>query len=247
MAIGFSLVPVPASLDIRGWGEMHPLNGPAWTLFFEYIGNILYAVILRKLSNKILAILVFLAGCALIHLAVTSTNGDIIGGWSLEWAQLRIGFTRFLYPFLAGLLLSRIFRPRYIKNAFIGCSLLIIFILAFPRPGGTDQLWQNGLYDSLSIIIVFPLIVYMGASGQVNGKRSQVLCKFLGDISYPIYIVHYPLIYIFSAWVVDNKISLQHGWPMGLALLCGAVILAYASFRLYDLPVRKWLSKKMMS
>jgi peptidoglycan/LPS O-acetylase OafA/YrhL len=246
MLIGFTLIPVPSSLDIRGWGEMHPLNGPAWTLFFEYIGNLLYALVLRKLSNKILAVLVFVAACALVHMAVTSPNGDVIGGWSIEPAQLRIGFTRFLYPFLAGLLLSRIIRPGFIKNSFIYCSMFIILILSFPRIGGTTHLWLNGLYDSLSIIILFPLIVYMGASGQVKGKNSQALCQFLGNISYPIYIVHYPLIYIFSAWVVDNKITLSHAWPMGLGLLSGAIILAYASFKLYDLPLRKWLSQKFM-
>ena len=26
--------------EVRGNGEMFPLNGPAWSLFFEYIGNI---------------------------------------------------------------------------------------------------------------------------------------------------------------------------------------------------------------
>ena len=40
MFVGFTLLPLPTSMDIRGWGEMHPLNGPAWTLFFEYVGNI---------------------------------------------------------------------------------------------------------------------------------------------------------------------------------------------------------------
>lgn len=246
MLIGFTVLPVPSSLDIRGWGEMHPLNGPAWTLFFEYIGNLLYALVLRRLSNKVLAALVVVAGCALVHMAVTSPNGDVIGGWSLEPAQLRIGFTRFLYPFLAGLLLSRIIRPGRIRNSFIYCSLFIILILAFPRIGGATHLWQNGLYDSLSIIFLFPLIVYMGVSGQVKGKYSVAVCQFLGNISYPIYIVHYPLIYIFSAWVVDNNITLQHAWPMGLVLLSGAIVLAYACFKLYDVPVRKWLSQKFM-
>lgn len=33
-----------ARYEVRGNGEMFPLNGPNWSLFFEYIGNILYAV-----------------------------------------------------------------------------------------------------------------------------------------------------------------------------------------------------------
>lgn len=48
--------------EVRGNGEMFPLNGPCWSLFFEYIGNILYALFIRRLSNKALAVLVVLLG-----------------------------------------------------------------------------------------------------------------------------------------------------------------------------------------
>jgi hypothetical protein len=47
-------------------------------LFYEYIANILYALFVRKFSKNGSTILVFLSGCALVHLAVTSPNGDII-------------------------------------------------------------------------------------------------------------------------------------------------------------------------
>ena len=246
MLIGFTLIPVPTSLDIRGWQEMHPLNGPGWSLFFEYIANILYAVFVRKFSNTALSILVFLAGCALIHLALTSANGDIIGGWSIEPEQLHVGFARLMYPFFAGLLLSRIGKIKKIDHAFLLCSVLFVIFFAIPRIGGTANLWMNGLYDSLTVIIIFPSIVYLGAGGEVKGKYAAKLCKFLGDISYPIYITHYPLIYMYTAWVSDNKIPLQKAWPVGLLLILSAIGIAYACLKLYDEPVRKWLGKKFL-
>ena len=46
-----------AGYDVRGNGEMYSLNGPSWSLFFEYIGNILYALFIRRLNNKALAVL----------------------------------------------------------------------------------------------------------------------------------------------------------------------------------------------
>jgi peptidoglycan/LPS O-acetylase OafA/YrhL len=248
MLIGFTLIPVPTSMDIRGWTEMYPLNGPAWSLFFEYIANILYALFIRKFSKTALSILVFLAGCALIHLAVTSPNGDVIGGWSLESAQLRIGLTRLMYPFFSGLLLSRICKPGRIKNAFLWCSVMVIVVFSIPRIGGSEHLWLNGLYDSLSIIFIFPFIVFVGASGEITGKFASKVSKFLGDISYPIYIIHYPLIYIFTAWVYDNKVpSINAAWPAALLLLFSAIAIAYGSLKLYDIPVRKWLAKRFLN
>lgn len=247
MLVGFTMLPLPPSMDIRGWQEMHPLNGPAWSLFFEYIVNILYGLFIRRFSQTALSMLVFLAGCMLIHFAVTNPNGDIAGGWSLEPVQLYTGFTRVMYPFFAGLLLFRMSRLGSVKNAFLWCSLLLLAVLAMPRIGGSEHFWMNGLYDSLSIIIIFPIIVWMGASGKVTGRVGRRICKFFGDISYPIYITHYPLIYIYTAWVANDKIPLSEGWPWGLFVFAASIGVAYACLKLYDEPVRAWLRKKSMA
>jgi peptidoglycan/LPS O-acetylase OafA/YrhL len=246
MIIGATLLPVPLSMDIRGWHEMHPLNGPGWSLFYEYVANIFYALFVRKFSKTALSILVFLSACALIHLAVTSPNGDVIGGWAIEPDQIHVGLARLMYPFFAGLLLSRIAKPTKIKHAFLICSIMIVVVLSIPRIGGASHLWMNGLYDSLCIIFIFPLIVYIGASGTINGKYVSKISKFLGDISYPIYITHYPLIYLYTAWVFANKMPLSKAWPMALLVLFSAIVIAYACLKLYDEPLRKWLSKKLI-
>lgn len=245
MVIGMTLIPVGKSMDVRGWEEMHPLNGPAWSLFFEYIANILYALVFRHLSTKILSILVAIAGIALTHLAIS--RGDVIGGWSIDSLQLQIGFTRLLFPFLAGLLLSRVVKPGTIRNAFVWSSLILIVVLSIPRLGGTDHQWINGLYVAFSIIVVFPLVVYLGASGTLKGKKSQAIGKFFGDISYPLYITHYPLNLLFMAWVDKNQVSLTEALPMAFGVLIASVALAYGSFRLFDLPLRNWLSSKFLT
>ncbi len=245
MLIGFTLIPIPISMDIRGWQEMHPLDGPGWSLFFEYIANILYALFIRKFSRFALSVLVILAGAALIQYAVTCESGDLTGGWSLDALQLRIGFTRMMYPFFAGLLLSRTAKFTRIRHSFIWCSLLLLVIFSVPRIGGPDHFWANGLYESLTVLLVFPLIVYMGAGGEAMGKTASRVCKFFGDISYPIYITHYPLIYIYTGWVSDHRgVTLAGALPYALATFSGAVIIAYACLKLYDEPVRRWLQKR---
>ena len=246
MVIGFTLLPIPPSLEIRGWGEMHPLDGPAWSLFFEYIGNILYALFFRKFSNTVLTIFVLIFAGMLINLTVFGPKGDVIGGWSLDLEQMNIGFTRLLYPFFAGVLLSRLGKLIHIKGAFWVCSILILVIFSIPRIGDENSLWMNGLYESFSIIVLFPLLVAIGAGGEIKNPLSLKICKVLGDISYPIYIIHYPLIYWYMAWVIDNKVTLKEGYPLGIGVLVASIVIALLCLKFYDEPVRNRLTNKFL-
>ena len=247
MLVGFTLLPLPTSVDIRGWEEMHPLNGPAWSLFFEYIGNILYATGLRKLSNTALMVLVLLAAGYLIEVAIFNGRGDVIGGWSLNPQQLHIGFARLLFPFLAGIWLMRSGTRIPMRGAFVVSSVLLIGVLSAPRFGGHEHLWVNGLYEALCVIIVFPVIVAIGAGEKRLDGTSLRVALFFGDLSYPLYITHYPLIYLYTGWVVENKIPVARGAGVGLLTLIVAVTIAFACFRLYDVPVRTWLTRRFLS
>lgn len=244
--IGFTVLPIPISMDIRGWQEMHPLAGTAWSLFFEYLANIAYALGLRKASNRVLLALAALSAAFLTHYLVTTTRGDITGGWSVNALELKIGFLRLFYPFLAGMLLQRIHKRIHVRNAFLWCSLLLIVTFVLPRFGTRATLWKNGLYEALVIILVYPVIVAMGAGVQINGRTATRLCRFSGAISYPLYITHYSLIYIYTAWVYDGKLTPAQGFAWGAALFVTAIAIAYACLKFYDEPVRRWLNRRFL-
>lgn len=243
MLVGFALIPLPVSADIRGWTESYPLNGPAWSLFYEYIANTLYAIGLRKLSNKAMALLVAIAGGAAIHLAVFGERGDMIGGWSLDAAGIQIGLTRVMFPFFAGVLLMRLGKAIRVKGAFALCSLLLVIALSVPRLGGDEQKWLNGAYEAACIILLFPLIVAIGAGVKEASGNTLAIARFFGELSYPLYITHFPLIYIYTGWVVDGKIPASQGAIVGAAVFAATIVIAYTSLRFYDLPVRRWLAR----
>jgi peptidoglycan/LPS O-acetylase OafA/YrhL len=247
MLLGFAMIPLTPSAEIRGWGEIYPLNGPAWSLFYEYVANILYAVGLRKLSNRWLGVLVALAAAALVHLLVFGPRGDVIGGWALDAGGIRIGLTRVLFPFLAGVLLMRLGKRIKVGGAFAACSLLLVVALALPRFGGTERLWINGLYEALCVIVLFPLIVVIGAGQKDADGPSVRIARFFGGLSYPLYITHYPLIYIYTGWVVDKKVPPVQGALVGAGVFAAAVTIAYACLKLYDEPARRWLAGRLLA
>lgn len=251
MLLNLFLIPsIPGSApEVRGNGEMYPLNGPSWSLFFEYIGNILYALFIRKLSTKALTVLVVLAAVGLASFAMFNLSGNYhLGvGWTLMDYNLAGGFLRMLFSFSIGLLMSRNFKPLHVRGAFWICSVGIAVLLSVPYIGGTETPWMNAVYDSVCTIFLFPMLVYLGASGKATDKGTVKVCKFLGDISYPVYIIHYPFMYLFYAWLWSNKLSFAQSWPVAVVIFLGSILLAYASLKLYDEPVRRWLSKKFLA
>lgn len=236
--------------EVRGNGEMFPLNGPCWSLFFEYIGNILYALFIRRLSNKALTVLVVLLGIALSLFAIFNVSGygSIGVGWTLDSVNFLGGSLRMLFPFSLGMLLSRNFKPVKIRGAFWICTLILITLFSVPYLEGTEQLCTNGIYEAFCIIIVFPILLWLGASGTTTDKKSTAICKFLGDISYPVYVVHYPIMYLFYAWLIKEELyTLGETWQVALFVYVLSVVLAYLCLKLYDEPVRKYLAKRFLS
>ena len=251
MLLNLFLIPVApgAAADVRGNSEMYPLNGPNWSLFFEYIGNILYALFIRRLSTRWLAVLVALAGAGLAGYAIGNGSGygHLGVGWSLADHNLVGGFLRLLFAFPMGLLLSRVFRPVAVRGAFWICSLAIVGLLSVPYVGDGTAPWMNGLYDTVCVLVLFPLLVWLGASGRATDRKTSGICKFLGDISYPVYVIHYPFMYLFYAWLWrGDAIPFAEAWPVAAGLFVGSILLAWVVLKVYDEPVRRWLTRRFL-
>ena len=261
--MGLLMIPCGMGLDIRGWGEMNSFNGPNWSLTFEYCGNILYAFILRRLPKIALGVLCVV--CAFFTLDLTmgwdvfgffpdGPQYTVIGGWSLTGQQLYIGFTRLLYPFLCGLLISRILpghmtdanpsgSPIHLKGGFWWCSLALVVLFSVPCIGGKTGI-TDGIYQAVCILLLFPLIVLTGSGSVTKGKKSTAVCKWLGDISYPLYITHYPFMYMQMSWVADHgDAPLWMHIMMNAGVVFISILLAYGLLKVYDEPVREWLKE----
>ena len=266
MVLGALMIPVTPRLDIRGWNEQYPLNGNAWSLLFEYFANVLYALFIHRFSRVVLGVFVALSALLTLNLTLDInvlgilTDHDVqactvIGGWELTAKHLFIGLSRLLYPFFAGLLLSRLMgggplassaerlRQRgFSHRGFWICSLLLVIILLMPRIGGEGHYLWNGIYEAVVILAVFPVIVFLGGCCHVSGK-SAAICKWLGDISYPLYIMQYPIVYgMQGAWkTLHPEATPSQTLFINLSTYLLSILVAWASLKLFDEPVRAWL------
>lgn len=235
--------------EVRGNGEMFPLNGPGWSLFFEYIGNILYALIIRRFSTKILAAFTLLLGIVHAWFFIGDISGyDMIGvGWTIDEVNFWGGLVRMLFPFSMGMLLARTFKPRKARGAFWICSIILIVLFAVPYIKPCGEISLNSLYEFVCIALIFPFVVWLGACGSSSDSLTHKTNRLLGDLSYPLYIVHYPIMYIFYAWLIEKRYyTLEECWPTALLVVASSILLALACLKLYDEPVRRWLGNKFV-
>lgn len=244
----FLIPAVPGTApEVRGNGEMYPLNGPSWSLFFEYIGNIIYALLLRRLPTKVLGALVAVLGATLLWFNACNVSGlGMFGvGWTLDAMNFWGGMLRMMFPYAMGMFLARIFHPVKVRGAFWLCSAVLLALFAVPYLPSMTPVCANGVFESMCIIVIFPVLVWLAASGQTTDAKSTTICTFLGNISFPLYIVHYPFMYMFYAWLIKQQIyTLDECWPIALGLMAWNVAVAYVFLRFYDLPVRRWLTAK---
>jgi peptidoglycan/LPS O-acetylase OafA/YrhL len=187
------------------------------------------------MTKPVLWIIVVLSGTALIITA--AWHGDVATGWGYD--TIWIAFVRMMFPFFAGLLLFRAGKLIRIPSAYIVCSLMLVLLFFLPT------FKYNGLYEAACIIIAFPIVVAAGAGGTISGRWAKI-CKFSGDISYPIYITHYPFIYIYTSWVALKKPTPSQIIPVAIGLFVFFILLAFAALKLYDEPVRNWLRNKLL-
>ena len=225
------LVPLPVIAD-RGF-NLFSFNAPAWSLFWEYIANVVYAFVLYKIRRGYLLLFTILPAVAICLICYRS--GNLMGGWSgpTFWD----GSARISYSFFAGLL---IYRSNWIiksKLGFIGLAILLFlaFIMPFSK-------W-NWVSEPLIILFYFPLLIALGAGATLTPRLKKV-CRFSGNISYPLYMTHYAVLWMFGNYYTSHKpgaAQLAFIIIAGLILLVGA---AYLVMIAYDIPVRKYLSEK---
>lgn len=145
---------------------------------------------------------------------------------------------RLACPFLTGLLVYRANLRVRVPHPYVVLSLVLVAAFTMPVMGHL-----NWLFEAACVIVVFPFILMAGAdNAYVEGMTGRV-CRLAGELSYPVYIIHYPFIYIFAHWNWTTHPGKPRLAAVAVATVAGVLLLAHALSRWYDRPLRAWLSR----
>jgi peptidoglycan/LPS O-acetylase OafA/YrhL len=220
--------------------ESQALNGPAWSLMQEYLGNIVYALILRRLRALTLGIIFVVSGLVLIWVA--NTKGSLDGGWG--YPAIWMAPLRLTVSFVMGLWLYRIqHRIRRPQIGLLILSILLVVIFQAPKFPNVSGFSLNGLYDAACVLFLFPIIIICGAHSNAGAGMVR-LCKFSGRLSYPLYITHIPFVYVIANFANTRHPATSVVLVCIFLLLPTVIAVAWLALRYFDEPVRAWLTSR---
>jgi peptidoglycan/LPS O-acetylase OafA/YrhL len=240
-AVVANLAMIPADFSKVGLNDfLFPLNGVLWSLFFELVANFAYAIIVRWLGMRLLLGLIA-AGFAAICFFVVRQHSMDFGFSVADWLG---GAARVTFSFFVGVLLYRLRNefPILRKPSAGALTLGVILALVLALPGhGTAAI------EFVMVVIGFPLFVILGANHVPTGFMAKVAATF-GALSYPFYAIHWPLL-----WIVTGVLKFAHVYAnidpawMAIPVTVGIGAFAWAILKLYDEPVRAWLTRRFLA
>jgi len=177
---------------------------------------------------------VFVCAVALILISAVMTKtcgfGAKAGGaldYGTNWRSIGAGFLRVSFSFSAGILVYWIWlfrRPQWsIPPAFLLVAFAIILASA-------PVVEARIAFDLIAIIVVFPLLVLLGAVSAPSRTGSPIY-SWLGATSYAVFVLHFPL-YKLSLFAREYTHA-SPSWIYG----AGYLILLYTTATVLDLYV----------
>ncbi|GAA3758849.1 acyltransferase [Terriglobus aquaticus] len=233
LALGLVFLP---SFPSDMW--LFPLNFPSWSILLEGIGNLGHALFLRRRSSTQLALV---ASCAAVGVAWTAVRVGHLNFGSIRpiasFAVFRLAF-----GYVTGMLLYRVWHSRRRSIPAAGLLSTVILCGIFALPMSSAHLV---VIDIVCALLAFPLLVLLAASS-TPGPRATSVCKFLGAISYPVYLLHIPLYFVFAG--IYRHAPGKAAPPtltMGIVYLPTLLVLSWLAVRFVDAPLRATLTRRL--
>ena len=231
----FFFLPNPTTIG-KTFDTTFPINPVAWSLFFELLMNVVYAMAFRWLFKTRNLVLIVIVSGAVLCAVIDMHGSDQIGN---VWRTFGSGFPRAAFPFFLGVLLSRV----EMSGRKLGDLWGIVIPFTLVCVLSLTTFLPRVIWDAVCVFIIFPILVLAGAAVQPTGILRRI-SLFAGAISYGLYTMNLPTIGLVDAFLRHTGAK-WHLWiGAGPCFVAAMVVVCWLADTYYDNPVRSWLKSR---
>jgi peptidoglycan/LPS O-acetylase OafA/YrhL len=225
---------------LSGSNDLFPLNAIYWSLFFELLVNVVYAVVRPWLSTAVLSIVASSFGLIVAFIAFENETLNV--GFTWGFGPIAAGFARAAFGIFLGLLLFRVRGPFISRfGGMVGPWLAFFLVCALLASPSAERF--DAVVDILAVALVFPLSILFAS--QPSRTRFEGLLLILGSASYPIYVFHRPVAALITR-VAGAPVN-RYAPLSGVLLVIFLILFSVWLERRVDIPVRRRLTDRFLA
>lgn len=226
-------------LNQAGWQDGWSFNTPAWSISTEFIVNVAFLAFIAMAVRVRWASLLLVAAAGIALFIVL--RPPVIAG-QVAFGFLDVNLLRCVLGFSAGVgvywLVHRLGMGYRLAKMPGTADVLGLAAIA----GLAGLMVASGRHPPIrdylaSIVFAMGCVVFIPFSRVLKAVLSTRALVFLGDISYSIYLVHYPLQLALYSLVARGLVTVPYTSPGSLLVYtAGVVALAACTHRYVELP-----------
>jgi peptidoglycan/LPS O-acetylase OafA/YrhL len=267
----FDYTAIPSQLLLtQAMGTHHEAtwNSPSWSISVEWWAYVVFPfVILLLTRTRVWSRL--LIGLFIISSYILITYYAQPLFWARRWEMLNIpsqvpfpmhtldvitgpfGFLRCMGGFLFGMMVYEGFQKswgkKWLSSGYMFCGIWLVLL----------SVWHSGAVLDFFTVAGFGLMILSASYN--NDKLSETFnnkgFQFLGDISYSLYLVHMPVLFVYitlrkifipndarQLMLLGYDFSLLEAWAGFVMFLIATLFIASLTYRFVEKPARVYLN-----
>jgi peptidoglycan/LPS O-acetylase OafA/YrhL len=200
---------------------------PTWSLSIEIVYYALAPYFLRA-DARWMTVLIFPSATLFVVWTF------LPAGWAWPYiaqSSRGVGLLAFAWAWLAGWIAYGNRRSTYLCLLFMVIGFTCV--AAQPQPLGFALLTRTAWIATFAIWALTMCVVFMSPALNLSTLARRTL-DWLGDISFPLYLVHYPLLFLLTSTIWKRHPEWNYGFAQVAAALIAAIVLHYC----IDKPLR---------